>query len=480
VGVVGLAGGGNSVFGLQLMIVSLHRLVGHGPRLACSRLLCALAMLMATGVAVQAQAPTVPTRQVFYSNIGTLEQAIDRYRSDPRPKTSEGAFQVADWLLFGGLGWGLACDYNLNSSPTNQQRACGPQITPSIVAAHNTGIQRTLVYGVGDIRWYPTLHEVQVVNTTAGLVHVWEIQRDLIFRIQGEGMRNQGYSSFAANLAPTGLSVTSPVKYNQGYGSASIQKEFGSFFTAIGGSVTRTAYENIQDNLGNTIDEQFRNGTVSTANARVGYHISPIIYTFIEPTLNWQRYADPNLNSQGYRVVAGLGSGRISLFNGEIYGGYAAQRFDDPIVGTSTIPVIGGRLSWFPTRFLTYTFTADRAFGTSDFVANGLGIVPGSPVSTGPGGLLPGALTTTTAAALTGTWDFSRLLSFNATVSDQRIDYLNSTRRDDLLSFIGGVLFKIRPGLGIQVNYTHQNLYSNFPGAPYTRDFISAGAQSKF
>jgi putative beta-barrel porin BBP2 len=464
------------------MTFSLHWPVSRGPRVACARLLCALAMLMATGVAVRAQAPGVPGRQVFYSNIGPLEQAIGRYQTDPRPKTSEGAFQVADWLLYGGLGWGLACDYNLNSSPTNQQRACGPQITPSIVAAHNTGIQRTLVYAVGDIRWYPALHEVQVVDTSAGLVHVWEIQRDLIFRIQGEGMRNQGYSSFAANLAPSGQFVTSPVKYNQGYGSASLQKEFGSFFTAIGGSVTRTSYDNIQDNLGNTIDEQLRNGTVSTANARVGYYISPIIYTYIEPTLNWQRYADPNLNSQGYRVVAGLGSGRLSLFNGEIYAGYAGQRFDDPNVGTSTMPVVGGRLSWFPTRFLTYTLTADRAFGTTDFLVNGLGTTPVSgttPTSTGSG-LLPGAVTTTTTATLSGVWDFSRLLSFNGSIGDQRIDYLDSSRRDNLLSFVAGVLFKIRPGLGIQVNYTHQNLFSNFPGAPFKRDFISAGAQSRF
>jgi hypothetical protein len=273
--------------------------------------------------------------------------------------------------------------------------------------------------------------------------------------------------------------VTSPVKYSQGYGSASIQKEFGSFFTAIGGSATRTVYDNIQDNLGNTIDEQSRNGTVSTANARFGYYISPIIYTYIEPTLNWQRYADPNLNSQGYRVVAGLGSGRIGLVNGEIYGGYASQRFDDPLVGTTSIPIVGGRLSWFPTRFLTYTFTADRTFGTSDFLANGLGVAPGSVINTGAG-LLPGAVTTMTAARLSGTWDFSRLLSFNASVGDQRIDYLDSSRRDDLLTFVGGVLFKIRPGLGIQVNYTHQNLFSNFPGAPFKRDFVSAGAQSKF
>ena len=139
-------------------------MVGAALRLARVCLLGLIAALMVTGGAVRAQG--VPGKQVFYSSIGPLTATIERYQTDPRPKTTEGAFQVADWLLYGGLGVGAACDYNLNSTPTNQQRACGPQFTPSIVAAHNTGIQRTLLYAVGDIRYYPTLSRVDLVDTT--------------------------------------------------------------------------------------------------------------------------------------------------------------------------------------------------------------------------------------------------------------------------------------------------------------------------
>src|SRR5262245_31000750 len=35
--------------------------------------------------------------------------------------------------------------------------------------------------------------------------------------------------------------------------------------------------------------------------------------------------------------------------------------------------------------------------------------------------------------------------------------------------------FKIWQNLGLNVNYTHQNLYSNFPGASFSTDFISVG-----
>jgi Putative beta-barrel porin 2 len=459
-----------------MMATPVHWLVSGGLRLASGRLLCTLAM-MVPAVAARAQAPSVPATQVFYTQIESLEATIGRYQSDPRPQSTEGAFQVLDWLLYGSVGLGAACDFNVNSTPTDQQQACGPRFTPSIVAAHNTGIQRTLLYGVGDVRYYPSLSRVDVVDTTAGLVHVWEIQRDLIFRVQAQGKLAQEYSGFAANLVPTNVFLTTPVKYTQGYGSTSIQKEFGSFFTAIGGSITATAYQDAQDSLGNTIDEQFRNGTVTTVNTRFGYHISPIIYTYIEPTLNQQRYASSLLNSEGYRVVAGLGSGRISLFNGEIYAGYAEQRFEDPLVGTVGIPVVGGKLSWYPTRFLTYTLTADRTFATSDFNNNGL--APGFVTNTAAG-LSPGSVTTATTVRLNADWDFNRYLAFSALISDNHLDYLNSSRRDDLLTIAGGVTFKIRPGLGIQVSYTHQNLYTNFPGAAFSRDFISVGSQTKF
>jgi Putative beta-barrel porin 2 len=471
-----------------LTTIPKNRLVSGGLRPTAARLICVLAMLAATVVAARAQAPVltrpqgpaVPSPQVFYAPVESLEATIGRASGDPRPQSADGALQFADWLLYGGLGWGAACDYNLNQSPTNQTQACGPRFTPSVVAEHNTGIQRTLLYGIGDVRWYPSINRVDVVNTTAGVVHVWEIQRDLIFRIQAQGTRSQEYSGFAANLLPTNLFVTSPVNYTQGYGSTSIQKEFGSFFAAIGGSSTGTAYQDIQDNLGNTIDEHQRNGTVSTLNGRLGYYVSPITYTYIEPTLNWQRYNASHLNSEGYRLVAGIGSSRISLFSGEIYGGYASQRFEDPTVGTTTIPVLGGRLSWFPTRFLTFTLNGDRTFGTSDFNTNRLGGLTPALITNILPGLQPGSVTTTTTVQLGAQWAFSEKFSFNGSVGDQLQDYLTTSRRDNLLSMTGGVTYTIWPGFGINATYTHQHLYSDIQGASFTRDFISVGGSSRF
>src|SRR5512139_3522592 len=165
--------GGRLTTNPKFQFPKFHPIRG-GFSLSIQRVACVLVMLAGAVVAARADGPGVPSPTVFYAPVQSLEDTIQSHSKDPRPQSTKGALQVADWLLYGGLGWGAACGYNLNSSPKNPQQACGPQFTPSVVAEHNTGIQRTLLYGVGDIRWYPSLNRVDVVNTTAGVVHVWE------------------------------------------------------------------------------------------------------------------------------------------------------------------------------------------------------------------------------------------------------------------------------------------------------------------
>jgi hypothetical protein len=404
--------------------------------------------------------------QIFYSGPEPLAATLDRMRSgsDPRPTTTEGKLQFFDWLLSAGVGWGGRYDTNVNATPINPQKVWGTNFQPTLLAERNTGIQRTQLYLNGDITYYPSIGRTDLQGTRAGLIHVWEIQRDLIFRIQGQVAEVQSGSSFN-NFLTSGIYATTPVNYTQIFGSSSIQKEFGMFFSAIGGSITGTKYRDSTDNLGNVIDEQFQNGKVSTANFFFNYPTTTMIYTYVEPSMNWTHYQDSNLDSHGYRVVGGLGSGLISLFSGEVYGGYLKQKFDDPLTGDVTSPVVGGKLSWFPTRFLTFVASADQTFGTTD--SNALAFTPGSPTK----------LTTT---KVTGNWDVNYWYAFTAGFGNQRMEFLNTPRQDDFAVINAGIILKIRPGFGLQLGYAHQHLYSNVPGIPYTRDLFTVSGNTQF
>jgi hypothetical protein len=118
------------------------------------------------------------------------------------------------WLLSAGVGWGGRYDTNVNSTAINPQKVWGTNFQPTLLAERNTGIQRTQLYLNGDITYYPSIGRVDLQGTRAGLIHVWEIQRDLIFRIQGQVAEVQSGSSFN-NFLTSGIYATTPVNYTQ-------------------------------------------------------------------------------------------------------------------------------------------------------------------------------------------------------------------------------------------------------------------------
>jgi hypothetical protein len=408
-------------------------------------------------------APAVPDPQVFHSRIGPLTDAISRAGVDPRPRTPDGNLRILDWLLWGDLTAGTLYDSNVNRTAADRTAAFGASVRPAIVALRHTGIHKTLLYGAGDMRYYPTEQLVRLDNTRAGLVHVWEIQRDFIYRVQGEATRGEEFSAFVPTLPGLGV-PESAVDYTRLFGSTSIEKGFGRLFTAVGGSITRSEYDDARDIFGNVIDESFRNGSVSTLNGRMGYHVTPIVYTFVEPSMNWARYDSPLLDSEGYRLTAGVGSARISLFNGELYGGYVSQSYQDPAIGTVSGAIYGGRLSWYPTRFITVTGSVDQSFGTSDF-RPAFGQV--SP-------------TWINSAKLAGTWDVTRSWSLSGAVEHRNYEYLGSTRIDNLWRLTAAVTYFLTSRFGISLDYAHAILDSNVPLAGYTRDVVSIGGRTRF
>lgn len=408
--------------------------------------------------------PAPPARAVFYSKIGPLTETIAREQGDPRPKTADGAIQAFDWLIYGNASLGGAYDSNVFSAP-NQQAVYGNRFQPSIVAERNTGIQRTLLYGVGDLRYYPSIGRTDLVDTTAGLTHVWEIQQDFIFRTQAEATRGLENSDLNGVSNSPGVLYTQPVKFTSFFGSTSIEKGFGNFFTAAGGSVTDTTFDNTKDNLGNSVNETYRNGTRTTVNGRLGYHVTPITYVFVEPSLNWGRFSSSSLNSNGFQVIGGLGTERISLFNGEIYGGTLVEDFNNPAISTLTTAIYGGRVSWFATYFVTVTASIDQTLGTSDF---------------SPNAFTPGSVTKLDTEKLSASWSITREVNLDGRMVFRQYDYLSSFRRDDSTEFGLAVTYKFNPRFGLVLDYSHVNLTSNLAGAGWSRDFVSVSGKTQF
>ena len=254
------------------------------------------------GSPVQAQtvAPPIPTPQIFYSNAQPLTDVIAQTENDPRPASADGALQIYNWLVYGSVGVSGVYDNNINSSPVNPIAAYGAQITPSVIAEYNTGIQRTFLYGVGDFRYYPSVNRAQIWGSAAGIVLIWEIDRGLNFRAQAQvtdGESPLGYT----NLGTNAVVAIEPVEAVTLFGSTSIQRDVGLFFTALGGSVTYQTFNQTQTvDTDIAVPESYRDGTTYTVNGRFGYNVTPLVYAYVEPSINTAQFNDSSLDSQGY------------------------------------------------------------------------------------------------------------------------------------------------------------------------------------
>ena len=428
-------------------------------RIACAAAAFLAAFLAVSGPAFSQQSP--PGREIFYSKIQPLTDEIEQVKTDPRPSNAGNSLQALDWLIYGDLTVGGVYDSNVFSSKNNNKAVYGTRFQPAILAERNTGIQRTLAYGTADIRYYPSISEVDLVNTSGGLVHVWEIQRDFVFRTQGEVTRGR---SASLNLLNPGTTYTEPVDYTSLFGSASIEKTFGRFFTALGGSVTRNDFQDTKNSLGVVVPEAYRSGTLTVLSTRLGYHLTPLVYTFVEPSLNWAQYNASNLDTHGEQIKVGLGTARIGLFNGEVYGGYLSQKFYDPAIDPLTQMIYGGQISYFPTRFLTFSASTGQSIANSDF----------SPTA----GL--GTVTKVNTSRLSASWGVTRDVTLAARFQFDRSEYLNTPRIDDKPEYGLTVTYSLTPRFAVVVDYSHTKVTSNIAGAGYERDLVSIGGKTSF
>ncbi len=92
----------------------------------------------------------------------------------------------------------------------------------------------------------------------------------------------------------------------------------------------------------------------------------------------WQSYRDGVLDNTSQRLLAGIGTDRISLFKGEIYAGYQRKEYDLAAFEHQDAAVFGGQLFWYPTRDLTFGLNVDRSLGESTLRT--AGNTAGSPI----------------------------------------------------------------------------------------------------
>jgi Putative beta-barrel porin 2 len=315
---------------------------------------------------------------------------------------------LGSWKLYPKIFVGAVWDNNIDqqASGTPETSRTSARAVPYISGFYDGGIHKTSVYGVIDARFFDATN----LSATTGLAHRYEAMRDLIFNFNFNYTRQTDLFTNALNfnngaigpnisgtpetnipiiLNPFGITPSvNPSAYNQYTGGASVLKTFDNAFVSLAGTAFHIQFDRTTElPIGSPFSTSL-DGTSYWVTGRVGYNVTPQFYVFAEPSGVFQRFNNSTFDTNGYRVVGGVGSADPqSLFRGEIFGGYQAQHqlnSSDIIVDANGVPLIingsgipagipsdtnsaiyGGRLAYYPTRYWTFVAQVDQTLGIS-------------------------------------------------------------------------------------------------------------------
>ena len=426
--------------------------------------------------------PTAGAPPTGYDTAGLLSPTPMSQRTlNDKPVRDYQGLPFEGWMLFPSFFVGAVFDDNIYQSTTDRVAAVGSKLRPSIVAVRDTGIYQTTLFANGDFNIYPASSSADTTNAQVGFTHRWEVLRDFVFTIGGQYDHITDIYNNGVVTTPFGTSgvIASPEQYNIFGGYVSGLKSFDRFFIGLSASAYATTFGALNTTSGSE-DQAYRDNLVTTVAGRLGYAIMPMLYAYTEAAGNIHDFSGdttynllaPNVqsagtiyNSQGYRVVAGLGTDRFSLFKGEIYAGYQQQLYDYKAFGAPSSPVYGGKISWFPTRAWTISASLDESYQDSGL------LISGNPT---------GSAAYVTAATTSVLYAMSRQWTASLTGGYANVVYVSGGRHDHRWSAGPTVNYEIWRNLFATLNYSLVKVESNAEGGSFTRNQFSLGATYKY
>ena len=404
---------------------------------------------------------------------------------------------VGGWKLYPGVFVGADYDDNFNqtASETDHSNGVGLRVVPRLTGTYDGGIHKTNVYGVVDARFF----NADTIAATAGVSHTYEAMRDLVFNFYGNYTRQTDIFNSAVQfnngalgppatpnvniplvINPFGTTPgVNPIAYNQFTGRASVTKTIDQAFVTLSGSVFDIIYDH-SDNVPFPFQTS-HDGASFWISGRVGYNFTPAFYVFAQGDGIFQRFSNSVFNTDGYRVIGGIGSNdQRSLFRGEVYGGYWAQNQQEgsliglgiPTVIGLGIPtdfnsgVFGGRLSYFPTRYWSIVAQVDQTLGMSTTLSPS--IPAGIPIRT-------------TTAILQTTYGIARDWSFGVRGGYTLGEFIGVGGLNNH-GWLAGASFnyEIWRNLMLTLDYQYTTVQSDAQFSEFTRNAVTAGLTYKY
>jgi hypothetical protein len=404
----------------------------------------------------------------------------------PTGEYKEG-LHVDGWTVFPSIFVGAVYNNNIDQTGTDTNSGTSLRVTPHLAGTYDGGMHKTTFYGIVDAEFFNT----NTVAATAGFAHAYQPMQDLALNFYGNYTRETDIFNNAQNfnngaiyptaspnpnipiiINPFGTTPgVNPIPFNQFTGGASVTKTIDQAFVSLSGTAFYIAFDH-PDNIPAPFQTS-HDGASYYISGKVGYHVMPSFYVFAEGDGIFQRFNNSLFDTNGYKVIGGVGSDDPqSLFRGEVYGGYQVQNQQNEIVIGSGVPtdvnspVFGGRLTYLPTQYWTVTAQVDETLGISTTLA------PSVP---------QGAPTRVTTAILQTNYGLSREWAVGARVGYTQ-GYLFGVSGQNNHAWMAGASFnyQIWRNLLLTLDYQYTNGRSDAPLSDFTRQQTTAGVTYKY
>lgn len=287
-----------------------------------------------------------------------LYSVLDR----PRPQWDARGIHVGSFTLYPSVTTGVMHDSNIYATGTHPDADTIFTIDPGLWIKSNWSQNSFDAYVKGDIQQYAKFTSENNNNVYTGAETTLNIRR---------GLTAYGAVAYSSSHEQRGTGESfydygKLIRINAVKGQLSLTKQFNRLSLSTGLAIEDDNYSNTTLN-GQVVNESYRDGTNATYSTRMGYDISPMTSVFVQYAWNDQSYHDQIYNSSGNRVVTGLSFGGTELFQGEIYGGYLNQNYDDRQFQDMSTYTYGGKLLWLVTDMTNVTLIGSREPGISSY-----------------------------------------------------------------------------------------------------------------
>lgn len=278
------------------------------------------------------------------------------------------------WLVRPSVFLGTVYNDNIDGQAHHRQSSLGLQFQPRLDASWEDGIHTVALHANGDFQLYPSKQDDNRITGNVGAMWTYSPLPDLTIRFHGDFTRANGMFASGMWSAPSqtwqrpGAPLTDASIYTNTYeaGVAVEKKVTDQTSIRLSGGVIYASFDRPRDRRADagTAPIPF-NGADYYLALRATTMLTPQIYTFVEGGADLHRY-DRNVEGDTvYHLNAGLGSELIRLIRGEIYVGYQARTGSHLVSGSTSQPAFGGRISYYPTQYITIAGSVDQSLSFS-------------------------------------------------------------------------------------------------------------------